>query len=887
MEYSKGFLGSLFNNMLNSFAYHQIVTDDEGIPIDYIYLDVNPAFETIVGIKKEDLIGKSVKTVSPKIVEDTFNWIDFYGEVALENTSPTTEQYSEALGKWLLINAFSPEKGYFVSIIMDITELKNRDIYISQKNAELNHLYSEILSSEEEIKRQMIALESVQQNLLENEKRVDIAQKIAHIGHWDYDLKQDIFWGSEGAFSLFGLNRNKPLVKREEFNENILVEDRLRIKDSFQEFIQHSGRFDEEFKIIRQSDKAVRFLHTIAELTYDNEGKPMKAIGAIQDITERLEYENKLKSKNEELTSLYEELYETDEMLKKQLDELNKHKEWLELSELRYRTLVENSQDVIYSCDINGIFTAVNSEFCRLVGLNKEQIIGKTMNEFLKMDQEIYKQWVERFIEVVMYNKTLTFENQFSKDGKTTYYHVTLSPIQDSKGKVVGITGTNHDITSIMLHEEKIKHMAYHDPLTNLPNRLLFYDRLTNAINRSKRTKHKVAVLFFDMDNFKRINDTLGHSIGDELLVETGKRISCCMREYDTVARLSGDEFAVLLQNIERNEDMLSIVSRIQQKFSLPFFLTGNTIELSTSIGIAMYPEDGSTPEELLKNADTAMYKAKEQGRNKYLFFHFTMKDDVIRKVRIEKLLKRAVKYKEFLLYYQPQFVSKDLSLRGFEALIRWNSPELGFVSPGEFIRIAEENGLILDIGEWVIQEACYMLKKMNEKYEVNLKMSINLSLLQLRQKDFDQLILNYIHYYKLNPENIELEVTEGHFIDHYDVALNVLHKLKRHGFGIALDDFGTGYSSLSYLKKLPINMLKIDQAFVKEIDINKPENDLTEPIISLVHKLGIETTAEGIETEEQMNYLINANCDYLQGYYLGRPVPKKEAEEIVKKSLE
>lgn len=725
MEYSEGFLGSLFENMLNSFAYHKIVTNEDGKPIDYIYLDVNHAFEKIVGLKKEELVGKSVKTVSPKIVEDTFNWIDFYGEVALENTSPTTEQYSESLGKWLLINAFSPEKGYFVSIIMDITEIKNRDIYISQKNAELNLLYSEILHSDEEIKRQMVTLKSIQQTLLENEKRVDVAQKIAHIGHWDYDLKEDVYWGSEGAFNLFGLKRETPIVKGEKFKELILPENREQLKRHFKAFLNNNERFDEEFKIIRNDDEALRYLHAIAELTFDSEGKPIKVIGAIQDIT------------------------------------------------------------------------------------------------------------------------------------------------------------------SLKLNEDKIKHMAYHDPLTNLPNRLLFFDRLTNAINRSKRTRTKIAVLFFDMDNFKRINDTLGHSIGDELLVETGKRIISCMREYDTVARLSGDEFAVLLQNIERNEDMLSIVTRIQQKFSLPFFLTDSTIELSTSIGIAMYPEDGNTPEELLKNADTAMYKAKEQGRNKYLFFHFTMKEDVIKKVKIEKLLKRAVKYREFVLYYQPQFVAKDLSLRGFEALIRWSSPELGFVSPKDFISIAEENGQILDIGEWVIQEACYMLKRMKEKYAIDLKMSINLSLLQLRQKDFDQLVLSYVHYYKLDPQSIELEVTEGHFIDHYDVALNVLNKLKKHGFGIALDDFGTGYSSLSYLKKLPINMLKIDQAFVKEIDASKPENDLTEPIISLVHKLGIETTAEGVETEEQMNYLIHSNCDYLQGYHLGRPVPKKEAEEIIKKSLQ
>ncbi|PKM50868.1 MAG: GGDEF domain-containing protein [Firmicutes bacterium HGW-Firmicutes-7] len=727
----------------------------------------------------------------------------------------------------------------------------------------------------------------IQQNLIENEKRWNIAQKIAHIGHWDYDLGTRQFWGSEGAFDLLGIKRDRD-TSYIPFNyiiRQISPCDRNKMKEMYRYLLEHNNHYDVEFQYQREEDSEIRTMHSVAELFWDVNGKPLKIIGVVQDITERIIYENKLKNKNEELNALYEEIFAADEELKQQLDETNKHKEWLALSETRYRTLVDNSSDCIYSCDLDGVFTAVNEAFCLLVNARREDIIGNKMKDFIILSEgERIDKWNNTVMHVLHKKKTLMYESHVMTTEGISYYNITISPILDFKKEVIGITGSNHDITAIKLNENKIKHLAYHDPLTDLPNRTLFFDRLKNAIDRSRRSKTKIAVLFFDMDNFKRINDTLGHSIGDELLVETAKRIAACMREYDTVARLSGDEFAVLLQNIEKVEDMLSIVQRIQQKFNVPFYLSENTIDLTTSIGIAMYPEDGDTPEDLLKNADTAMYKAKEQGRNKYLFFHFTMKEEIIRKIKIEKLFKKAIQHHEFVLHYQPQYVTKGKILRGFEALIRWNSPELGFIGPDDFISIAEESGQIVIIGEWVIQEACYMIKKMNERYQTDLIISINISLLQIRQKDFDQMVLGYIHDYQIQPHNIELEVTESLFIDNYDTALHALKNLKQAGVGIALDDFGTGYSSLSYLKKLPINLLKIDQAFVKEIDPINPQNDLTEPIISLVHKLGIETMAEGVETEEQLNYLIEAKCDYLQGFYLGRPVPEQEAEEFIKK---
>ncbi len=882
MEYSKEFLSELFDNMINGFAYHKIIKDDSGKPVNYEFLDVNKAYERIIGMNREDIIGKTILDILPDIKNDSFDWIGFYGEVASEGTIPNTEQYSEAIHKWLLVNSFSPKPDYFVSVVVDITDEKIRDIYITNKNNELAQLYEELLESDQKINRHIKELEIFHQNAIENDIRADIAQKIAHIGHWDYDIRTKTFWGSEGAFRLFGIERINPSFQSDKIKERIIDFDWNKLKEAINNLINNKKKVDIEFQIIRASDNERRRIHAVGELLISAEGRIIKIVGALQDITEQVEYMTTLKEKNEELMALNSEIYKRGEELKEQINEINRHKELLAISETRYRVLVDNALDAIFSFDLEGVITAVNSSFCKMFHLEKEDLIGEKILKLVSLLDYSENDWKLKISRILATKKAFSYEHKYRLLGEERFQHISLAPVLDSNRNLISVNGTSHDITDLKLNEERIKHMAYHDMLTNLPNRIMFFDRLGNAISQAKRTREKIAVLFFDMDNFKRINDTLGHTAGDQLLIETGKRINSCLREYDTVARLSGDEFAVILQNVEREENLMAIVYRIQQKFSMPFPIGENNVDLSSSIGIALYPEDGDTPEELLKNADTAMYKAKELGKNKSLFFHFTMKDDVIRKLRIERLLKKAIKHKEFVLYYQPQFATETLDIRGFEALIRWESPELGFTSPNEFIRIAEDNGQILDIGEWIIQEACYMLKQLNKMFDKSFIMSINISLLQLRQNNFDKKVLNFVHFNNLKPENIELEITESHFIDNDDVAIAIIERLMKHGFKIALDDFGTGYSSLSYLKKIPMNLLKIDQAFVREIDPDKPEHDLTEPIISLVHKLGIQTMAEGVESEEQFKYLANAKCDYLQGFYFGRPIPGNQIEEFI-----
>ena len=597
--------------------------------------------------------------------------------------------------------------------------------------------------------------------------------------------------------------------------------------------------------------------------------------------------EEELRQQMEELiqTTLYQELRESENELRRQLAVIQTNRELIALSEERYKTLVNNSRDIIYSCDCNGVLTTINERFCEVLGLPKEMIIGKPMTDIQK-DSGYINEWNSAFSRAINNGKVSSFTYSLERESGrgVSYYNVTISPLFDLKRTIIGAIGTNHDITTMRENEKMIRHMAYYDFITDLPNRVLFLDRLKNAIQLSKKRATQVIVVILDLDNFKVVNDTLGHAMGDALLVETSRRLSKCIDKKDTAARLGGDEFSLLIEDVEQDDDIFYLMKRIKLVFEEPFKINNGTINLTASIGVSIYPDDGDTNEELINNATTAMYKAKKSEKNGYQFFNFKMKHELLQKANIERLLRKAIKNNEFILHYQAQY---DVSgrLRGFEALIRWNSPEMGYLNPMEFIPIAEETGLIIQIGEWVLNTASHTCKKFEDKYGCNLIMAVNISPIQLKQKEFGEIVMRAINSSGLKPTSLELEITESSFIDNYDSVVNKLEEFKELGVGIALDDFGTGYSSLSYLKRLPINLLKIDKSFIQGIDFLDPHNDLTESIIALVKRLNIKTMAEGVETSEQLNYLINAKCDFTQGYYLGKPGPEELIGGIIEKS--
>jgi diguanylate cyclase (GGDEF)-like protein/PAS domain S-box-containing protein len=888
MVLSEKFYQSLIQHIINAFAYHKIITDEKGKPVDYEFIEVNKYFEEFTGLKRENVIGKRVKEVISGIEEDEINWVEFYGDIALNRKSVFFEQYSAAFDKWYFINAYSIESGYFCTIFIDISSLKQKELELQKNNAELTSLYEEqtslyeeIAALEEELRQQIEQVNALNMELSESRRRLSKAQEIAHVGNWEVNLKTGELWASEEAFRLHGMDGNSPMMAFGKTWSQIHEEDRKKLLKAITEMIRKDKGYDITFRIIRADNGEIRYMRSVAELERDQNGRPSRALKIIHDITDRVKYEQEFERKNEELTALYEEITASEEELRQQLDELQRHKEMLELSEERYRTLVDNSEDVIFSCDTNGVFTAVNRKFCEELSLKAKDIIGKKLFDFMDNKEEAEK-WNRDIMYVIASGEKRVVEDQRMVRGDKKHLIVTISPLKDKNKKVLGATVTTHDITSLKQHEETIVHMAYHDPLTGLPNRRLFVDRMKNALSLSKRNKTKAAVVFMDLDNFKEINDTLGHLAGDRLLVDVSKRILSYTRDYDTVARLSGDEFSLLIPDIVHIDEVIYIIERIKSLFDKPFMLNETAVNLTASIGVSIYPDDSYAEEELIKYADTAMYKAKAIGKNCYQLYDINMKEELLRKINIERMLREALNNNEFVLYYQPQYYTQTKQLRGFEALIRWSCPNKGFLSPADFIPTAEKTGLIVPIGEWVLNTACRVCREIQDRYGRKIIISVNISPIQLREKDFDNTVMRALNNAGLDASSLELEITENIFIDNYDIAAGVLQRIKDMGIRIALDDFGSGYSSLGYLKKLPISLLKIDKAFIDQIDPGASQADITDSIISLMHKLKILTLAEGVETEEQYEYLKKSNCDFIQGYYVGKPVSKESLGSII-----
>jgi diguanylate cyclase (GGDEF)-like protein len=420
--------------------------------------------------------------------------------------------------------------------------------------------------------------------------------------------------------------------------------------------------------------------------------------------------------------------------------------------------------------------------------------------------------------------------------------------------------------------EQRLAHLAQFDALTGLPNRTLLQDRLAQTIVQSRRKRWHAGALFVDLDRFKLINDTLGHHQGDALIRQVGERLLECVRPGDTVGRISGDEFAVVLADMARPDDAALVAQKVLDTLARPFDLGGNEAYISASIGIAAFPEDGEEAETLLKNADIAMYRAKESARNCYRFFTAEMNQRTVAKVQLNTDLRRAIERNEFTLHYQPKVDLADGGLRGLEALLRWNHPQRGMVSPGEFIPALEDSGLILPVGEWVIGEACAQLRRWRDAGRVIVPVAVNLSPKQFRRGDLDRIIRDLLARHGLDADLLELEITESCLMEDPEDAVRVMHSLRAAGLRISIDDFGTGYSSLSYLTRLPLSALKIDRSFVRDAGDSAEAASIVRAVIDMAQNMRFTVIAEGVETEQQVAFLREHGCDQAQGYFFGRP---------------
>lgn len=430
--------------------------------------------------------------------------------------------------------------------------------------------------------------------------------------------------------------------------------------------------------------------------------------------------------------------------------------------------------------------------------------------------------------------------------------------------------------------EEKLNYLAFIDVLTELPNRKMFINRLDLLVMLSANKREKFVVVFIDLDNFKRINDSRGHHIGDLLLQATALRLQALIHKEDMLGRLGGDEFALIIQRKLKEAEILEYVESLRTVLMDSFIIENTEFSISASFGISIYPQDGIDSSELLKCADTAMYKAKDNGKNAAQFFNKEMKEEFLKKIEFEKRLRSSLQNKEIFLVFQPQYSSDSKQLRGFEALARWRSPELGFVSPTDFIPVAEETRYIIPLGEWILRETCKMIQHIQEEYHVDVVISVNISLVQINDPSFVQMVNNVLEETKCSGKHLEFEVTESVFISSVEYVVGVFVELKKMGIRIALDDFGTGYSSLSYLQKLPIDTLKIDKSFIDSINVIASNKQIVGSIISLVHKMEISVIAEGVETEQQLDYLIEEDCDSIQGFLWGKPLEKNNLYQLL-----
>lgn len=620
---NREFRKNIINQMFDAFALHRVIVGENGEPIDYEFIEINPAFEAFTGTKREDVIGRRVTEIIPGIEHDSTNWIKNYGNVGITGDPLCLIENSEALDRWYTINCYSPQPGYFIVIFHDISEIKRKEVELSQKNDELTSLYEELAASEEELRAQL-------EEIIDNEVR-------------------------------------------------------------------------------------------------------------LQKSHDELELANK-------------KLHDAQEELKKRYEE--------------------------------------------------------------------------------------------------------------QKG-----------------YHSKLKDMAGRDYLTGIPNRFSLYEYFPAYLQKENTGK---ALLYIDADDFKYINDTMGHLTGDELIRQISRRLLELIGPQDSLFRLGGDEFIVCLGESSDNGEVEAAAHRLIQSFLAPFRLNNNMLHITASIGIALHPQHGRDLEGLMKCADIALYSAKDMGKNRVVFYETEMNEAVAQRMRIERHLRTALRNKEFSLNYQPVLDIETNSISGFEALLRWDNITLGSVPPNQFIKVAEDTHMIIPIGDWVLTEACKFIKSLHMQGYGDIGISVNISIIQLFQEDFYPKVMRMIEKIGLNPLKLQLEITESILMESYKEIKCKLELFREQGVQIALDDFGKGYSSLSYLRNLPITTLKIDKVFTDDI-LRNDDDSLMGTIVLLGQKMGLNVVAEGVETKEQMDYLKRYNCQNIQGYYYSRPLPENMVYEFIK----
>ncbi|WP_124951392.1 putative bifunctional diguanylate cyclase/phosphodiesterase [Sulfuriferula thiophila] len=657
---------------------------------------------------------------------------------------------------------------------------------------------------------------------------------------------------SEGCLKLTGYRPDELIFdNRISYGQITHPDDLARVNSAIHAALNEQNNYEVEYRIIR-ADGSIRWVSERGVGVFDHNVQRIAIEGFIQDITDRI-------STNK---ALHEALR-------------------------RYRSIFENATEGIFQTTPNGRYIDANPALARIYNYpNPDAMIAalQDIRHQLYVNQSRRDEFVRLMYES---GNVRNFESQvYRQDGSIIWISENARAVKDVNDVVLFYEGTVVDITERKQHEEELQYQASHDILTGLPNRMLLMDRIERAVSRAKRETQKVAVVFVDLDNFKLINDSLGHHVGDRLLLEMASRLSSCIRNQDTVARLGGDEFVLVLTEQLDEPGVTHIIRRLLEMIAQPWTDESHEYSLSCSIGISCYPCDGDSADILLQCADIAMYEAKDAGKNTFHFYTPELNQAVTERLELANDLRRAVEREEFRVFYQPRVDVSSGKIVGAEALIRWQHPEKGLISPDNFIPISEETGLIVPMGEWILNEACRQNKSWQEAGLPPISVSVNLSPIQFRQPGLIDAVTNALRQTGLNSRYLELELTESFFMQDAERINVAITAMKTLGVELAIDDFGTGYSSLSYLKRFPVNHLKIDKSFVQEIDTSPDDAAIVRAIITLGHELGLKVVAEGVETLANYTFLQEHNCDEIQGYYFSRPVPAYHLELLLHKQM-
>lgn len=679
--------------------------------------------------------------------------------------------------------------------------------------------------------------------LKESEMRLNEAQRIAQVGSWEFDVASNTLTWSDETFRLFEVDRDAFGASYEAFMDAVHPEDRERVGQAYLDSLTNRKPYEISHRIC-MPDGRIKWVNECCEMHFDAEGNAVRSTGTVQDITRRKQAEEALRL---------------------------------------YANVFEHSGEAILISDSHNRILAVNPAFTRLTGYAIDDIRGEHP-QILMAGQALddTHQAMAAALEQVGYWQGEVLDRR--KDGSLYPKWMSVSVVRDLDGRLSHYITSFTDITARKLAEAQISQLAYHDALTGLVNRFSLQGQLEQALAMAHREQRALAVIFLDLDRFKTINDTLGHAVGDALLKDVAQRLRDSVRESDIVARLGGDEFVVVLTEVEGATTAARVADKILHTLSQPYRIGKDALHSTPSIGLAFYPDDGEDSETLMKNADTAMYHAKSLGRNNVQFFTAEMNQAAMKRLTMDHDLRVAVENKEFELHYQPQFDSWSGRIVGFEALVRWRHPRMGLVPPAEFIPIAEETGLILSLGEWVLDEACRQLRAWRDIGIADFGMAVNLSAHQLHSPILLAHVAGALKKHGLKGTDLELEITESVAMHDPAASISQLKALRNLGVRLAIDDFGTGYSSLSYLKLLPIHTLKLDQSFVRDIESDSNDVAICTATIALAHSLGLAVTAEGVETEAQRHLLTSHFCDFMQGYLFSKPLSATEALAFIQK---